>query len=84
MLFPPARTRFLRVGDGYPTVSRFDTTLLSCAPFRGADRALSTAEVESLVCRLPGWVRERAQSRGVDDPVVQSLIVDHVRHGWAE
>ena len=84
MLFQPWRTRFRRVSDDYPTVSRFDTELLSCALFWGADRSLSPHEVESLVCRLPGWIRKRADEVGVNDPMIQSLIVDHVRHGWVE
>ena len=84
MLFKPSRTRFRRVTDDYPTVSRFDTELLSCALFWGADRRLTLAEVESLVCRLPGWIRERAHKVGINDPMIQSLIVDHVQHGWVE
>jgi len=82
MLFDVFRTRFTRVSDDYPTVSRFDAELLSCALFWGADRALTPSEVEMLVCRLPGWVREQAERVGVNDPMVQSLIVDHVAHGW--
>jgi hypothetical protein len=84
MLFSPLRTRFRRVSDEYSTVSRFDTELLACALFWGADRRLSPTEVEALVCRLPGWIREQAQRVGVNDPMIQSLIIDHVRHGWVE
>ena len=84
MLIAPVGTRFRRVSDDYPTVSRFDMELLGCALFWGADRTLSPTEVEALVCRLPGWIRERARERGINDPMIQSLIIDHVRHGWVE
>jgi len=84
MLFQPSRTRFQPVSNDYPTVSRFDAQLLGCALFRGADRSLSPTEVEALVCRLPGWIRERAERSGVNDPVIQSLIIDHVAQGWVE
>ena len=84
MLFQPLQTRFRRVSDDFPTVSRFDSELLSCALFWGADRSLSPTEVEGLVCRLPGWIREQAARVGINDPMIQSLIIDHVRHGWVE
>jgi hypothetical protein len=84
MLFDPAHSRFRPVSRDYPTVSRFDSGLLGSALFRGADRSLSPTEVEALVCRLPGWIRERAERGGVNDPQVQSLIIDHVAQGWIE
>lgn len=84
MLFPPSQTRFYPVSNDYPTVSRFDSELLGCALFWGADRSLSPSEVEALVCRLPGWIRERVERGGVNDPMIQSLIIDHVAQGWVE
>ncbi len=84
MLFLPRQTRFHPVSADYPTVSRFDSELLGCALFWGADRSLTPSEVEALVCRLPGWIREQAERAGVNDPMIQSLIIDYVAQGWVE
>lgn len=84
MLFPPTQTRFQPVSADYPTVSRFDSELLGCALFWGADRSLTPSEVEALVCRLPGWIREHAEHVGVNDPMIQSLIIEYVAQGWVE
>ncbi len=84
MLFPSTETRFYPVSADYPTVSRFDSELLGCALFWGADRSLTPSEVEALVCRLPGWIREHAERVGMNDPMIQSLIIDYVAQGWVE
>lgn len=56
-----------------------DPELLACVLYWGIDRCIPVDRVESVVAGLPAWLRKEHCERGSEDPMVQTLILDHLR-----
>lgn len=64
---------------GVDTTAGVNTELIACVLYWGVDRRVPGDRIAALLSGLPDWLQREHASRGSDDPMVQSLIVDHLR-----
>ena len=56
-----------------------DPELLACVLYWGVDQRVAAERVPAVLARLPAWLHEAHRERRSDDPMIQSLILDHLR-----
>lgn len=59
--------------------ARADAELLACVLYWGIDRRIPVDRIAGVLAGLPEWLQRAHRDRGSGDPMIQSLILEHLR-----